>query len=445
MSKKTGYLLGILLTIIIGMLLMWFFCCSSRASSGVTNESDQNNQVTAPTQMGFAIKDPNGDFSFSDKANLDFNTSKFSILQPISGAVDNGIAKVRTYLNEDGNTGKSIDITGYYDTYEENDSAFPNLGLARANTTKNYFVSKGIPPSRINTYGELNDALIPDGNIYRGPVSFGIGTASDDNNQINAPTQMGFAIKDPNGDFSFSDKANLDFNTSEFSILQPVSGAVDNGIGKLRAYLNADGNTDKFVDITGYYDTDEENNSAFPNLGLARANTTKNYFVSKGIPASRINTYGELRDVLVPDGNIYRGPVSFGIGTLSNGNDQSETLADLKVRINANPLILHFNTAQASILLSTEQRQKVADINRYLDKVPGSIISITGHTDNTGNPAGHMPLGLNRANFAKGYFVKNGLSEAKINTASKGDKDPVADNSTVEGRAKNRRSVVTLN
>ena len=445
MNKKTGYLLGILLTIIIGMLLMWFFCCSSGASSGVTNQGDQSNQVAELSQMGFAIKDPNGDFSFSDKANLDFNNSKSLILQPISGAVDNGIGKLRTYLNQDRNTSKSLDITGYYDTDEENNSAFQNLGLARANTTKNYFVSKGIPASRINTYGELKDALVPDGNIYRGPVSFGIGKQSDDINQVNAPTQMGFAIKDPNGNFSFSDKANLDFNISKFSILQPVSGVVDNGIAKVRTYLNEDSNTGKSIDITGYYYTDEENNSAFPNLGLARANTTKNYFVSKGIPPSRINTYGELNEALVPDGNIYRGPVSFGIRTPSNDNDQSQTLADLKARINANPLILHFNTAKASISLSIEQRQKVSDINRYLDKVPGSTISITGHTDNIGDPAGHMPLGLNRANFAKEYFVKNGLSEAKINTASKGDKKPVADNRTLEGRAKNRRSVVTLN
>ena len=99
---------------------------------------------------------------------------------------------------------------------------------------------------------------------------------------------MGFAIKDPNGNFSFSDKNNLDFNASGFSIIQPVSGAVNNGIGKLQAYLNTDGNNGKSVDITGYYDSDEKNSSAFPNLGLARANAVKNYFVSKGIPSSRI-------------------------------------------------------------------------------------------------------------------------------------------------------------
>lgn len=312
MSKKTGYLLGILLTIIIGMLLMWFFCCGSGATSEITDKSDQNSQVVVATQAP-------------------------------------------------------------------------------------------------------------------------------------APTLMGFSIKDPNGDFSISEKSNIDFNTSDFSIIQPVSGAVNNGIGKLQAYLNADGNDGKFVDITGYYDTDEDNTSAFPNLGLARANATKNYFVSKGIPSSQMNTYGELRDALVPDGNIYRGPLSYKIGTYDSVNGDAEEMAALKAKINGDPLVLNFQTGQASITLTPQQRQKVADISRYLDHVSGSSASVVGHTDNTGNPEMHVPLGLKRADFAKGYLTRNGISVAQIKTSSRGDKDPAADNATEEGRAKNRRSVVTLN
>ena len=441
MSKKTGYLLGILFTIIIGMLLKWFICCGSGATSGTTDKSNQVVGTEKPSagQMGFAIKDPNGNFSFSDKNNLDFNASGFSIIQPVSGAVNNGIGKLQAYLNTDGNNGKSVDITGYYDSDEKNSSAFPNLGLARANAVKNYFVSKGIPSSRINTYGELRASLVPDGTIYRGPVSYGIGTAT------NSQDLMGFVIKDPNGNFSFSDKNNLDFNASGFSIIQPVSGAVNNGIGKLQAYLNTDGNNGKSVDITGYYDSDEKNSSAFPNLGLARANAVKNYFVSKGIPSSRINTYGELRASLVPDGTIYRGPVSYGIGTATSNNGNSQDLAELKKRINANPLVLYFDTSRASIALSKEQRQKVADINKYLDKVPNASISIVGHTDSRGNRTNNISLGRNRANFARDYFIRNGISNSKIKTSSKGPDAPIADNGTPQGRAKNRRSVVTLN
>jgi len=68
-----------------------------------------------------------------------------------------------------------------------------------------------------------------------------------------------------------------------------------------------------------------------------------------------------------------------------------------------------------------------------------------GHTDNTGVASTNMRLGLNRANFAKTYLMQNGISEAKINTASKGQTSPIESNATKEGRAKNRRTVVTLN
>lgn len=152
---------------------------------------------------------------------------------------------------------------------------------------------------------------------------------------------------------------------------------------------------------------------------------------------------GELMDNMVPDNEIYLGPVSYSIsGESETAKDDLKALYD---EIKANPLILYFDTAKASINLSTAQRQKVADISRYLDKVEDAKINVVGHTDNTGVAATNMRLGQNRADFAKAYFMRNGISEAKINTSSKGQTDPIENNATEEGRSKNRRTVVTLN
>ncbi|MFS4415595.1 OmpA family protein [Maribacter sp. 2307ULW6-5] len=121
--------------------------------------------------------------------------------------------------------------------------------------------------------------------------------------------------------------------------------------------------------------------------------------------------------------------------------------ADIKAlyeRIKADPLVLYFDTAQASISLTAEQRQKVADISRYLDKVPDASVEVVGHTDNTGQAATNLRLGMNRANFANDYLMKNGIPASKINTSSKGQTEPTASNATEEGRTKNRRTVVTL-
>ena len=72
---------------------------------------------------------------------------------------------------------------------------------------------------------------------------------------------------------------------------------------------------------------------------------------------------------------------------------------------------------------------------------------VTGYTDNTGNEQANVELGAKRAQAAKDYLVtRHGIDPARISTASKGGADPAYDNSTAEGKAKNRRAqiVVTL-
>lgn len=252
-------------------------------------------------------------------------------------------------------------------------------------------------------------------------------------------TSFPFAFSD--GDYAFNSNDNYNFNASSSTILMPLAASMEEGIASLKGFLET--NAGKVINITGYYKSDENNDSAFPNLGLARANAVKNHLVSNGISSSRINTIGELIENMVAKENVYLGPVSYSLdGESENAADEMKALFD---KINANPLTLYFNTAEASINLNAEQRQKVADISRYLDKIEGATVNVVGHTDNTGVASTNMRLGLNRANFAKTYLMQNGISEAKINTASKGQTSPIESNATKEGRAKNRRTVVTLN
>ena len=73
------------------------------------------------------------------------------------------------------------------------------------------------------------------------------------------------------------------------------------------------------------------------------------------------------------------------------------------------------------------------------------IANIVGHTDNTGQRETNMRLGQERADFAKAYLMRNGIPENRINATSKGSDEPIASNATEEGKAKNRRTVITLN
>ena len=263
--------------------------------------------------------------------------------------------------------------------------------------------------------------------------------------EVKAATKNAFSVIDSKSSLKFDAKDNFNFKSSAFSIIEPVSDGLKSQIARLSNYIKD--NPGKTVDITGHYTSEENNTSAFPNLGLARANSVKNYFGSHGMSSKVINTSGRLDDGLVADvSSVHYGPLSYNINT-RNVNDTSEAddLKALRNEVISNPLVLYFDTASAAINLNVEQREKVAKIVRYVDKVDNASIKTIGYTDNTGNRATNVRLGLDRAEFAKSYLVRNGISSSNINSSSKGPDLPIADNNTDEGRAKNRRVVVTLN
>ncbi|WP_298237353.1 OmpA family protein [uncultured Algibacter sp.] len=261
---------------------------------------------------------------------------------------------------------------------------------------------------------------------------------------IKEATKNAFMISDANGNFNLKLNNNFNFKTSNFSILEPVSGDVENGVLKLKDYLFA--NPSKTLKITGFYKSDEVNNSAYPNLGLARANSVKNYLVLHGVASKQIDTYGKLNDAINPDNNrTLFGPLEFGMLT-TDASDTSyiEALEKSCDAVRANPLVLHFKTGEAAIALTSEQRQKIADISHCVDKL-GVKVQVVGHTDNTGDATNNVVLGQQRADFAKGYLIKNGILEGNIETSSKGQAEPIADNATDEGKSQNRRTVITIN
>lgn len=67
------------------------------------------------------------------------------------------------------------------------------------------------------------------------------------------------------------------------------------------------------------------------------------------------------------------------------------------------------------------------------------VIIVVGHTDWVGTDAYNLKLGQRRAEAVKKYLVDRGIERTRVYTESKGEKQPVADNRTAQGRAKNRR------
>ena len=74
-----------------------------------------------------------------------------------------------------------------------------------------------------------------------------------------------------------------------------------------------------------------------------------------------------------------------------------------------------------------------------LNANPATGVSIIGHTDSTGSDAINNPLSLDRANSTRDYLVSRGVAASRVATDGRGSREPVADNGTTSGRAKNRR------
>ncbi len=83
-----------------------------------------------------------------------------------------------------------------------------------------------------------------------------------------------------------------------------------------------------------------------------------------------------------------------------------------------------------------------AKLDDIVSKVGGlnlEVIIAVGHTDSVGTDAYNQKLSVRRAEAVKAYLVSKGIEKNRVYTEGKGEKQPVADNKTSEGRAKNRR------
>jgi OOP family OmpA-OmpF porin len=90
-------------------------------------------------------------------------------------------------------------------------------------------------------------------------------------------------------------------------------------------------------------------------------------------------------------------------------------------------------------VLKPEGKAKLDDLVGKVKGVNLEVIIAVGHTDSVGSDAYNQKLSVKRAEAVKAYLVTKGIEKNRVYTEGKGEKQPVADNKTKEGRAKNRR------
>ena len=90
-------------------------------------------------------------------------------------------------------------------------------------------------------------------------------------------------------------------------------------------------------------------------------------------------------------------------------------------------------------VLKPEGKAKLDDLVSKVKGINLEVIIAVGHTDSVGSDAYNQKLSVKRSEAVKAYLVSKGIEKNRVYTEGKGEKQPVADNKSSAGRAKNRR------
>ncbi len=189
---------------------------------------------------------------------------------------------------------------------------------------------------------------------------------------------------------------------------------------------------------------------------------------NKGLPSSVILTDLATRAIIsnlqtdetgnylitLPEGKDYaftvkrRGYLFFS-ENFSLSHDHGDTAYTIDIPLQ--PLEANATIVLKNIFFDPNKYNLMPESDAELDQVvqlmkdnPTLKIQINGHTDNSGKPADNITLSENRARAVTTYLVSRGIAALRLSSKGWGDTKPVADNGTTEGRARNRRTELTV-
>jgi outer membrane protein OmpA-like peptidoglycan-associated protein len=208
--------------------------------------------------------------------------------------------------------------------------------------------------------------------------------------------------------------------TFDYGDSQPIlSSSFDSYKNNLISKMDSN----NLLKIVGLYDPREVNSSSFDNLGVARAMAIQNLFAE--VDQSRFTISSKQLQIENSGRNV--NGVEFIILTKNDIVQETEFGAIVYLHNDSiNPKLNAF-----LIYLAKEN--------------PNNSIDVVGHWDNSETAAASFSKALDHANIIVSLLAAEGLASQNLNPTSKGETEPIADNTTIEGRAKNRRVEILIN
>ncbi|MGA9587098.1 MAG: OmpA family protein [Terracidiphilus sp.] len=144
---------------------------------------------------------------------------------------------------------------------------------------------------------------------------------------------------------------------------------------------------------------------------------------------------GSLINLSLPDGTTLRVPQNGVEGQLLAFIRDPNRAPDSTSWFDFDRLL--FDSGSAT--LQPQSQEQLQNIAAILKAYPNVHMRIGGYTDNTGGADQNLKLSSDRANNVMAALVNLGVAQDRLDAKGYGEDHPVADNSTEEGRAKNRR------
>lgn len=212
---------------------------------------------------------------------------------------------------------------------------------------------------------------------------------------------------------------NANHNSENYDFNEPVNSS--SWVGK----NNARPKTDKSQSAKSQTDKSQTNKTAAN--ALANASNSKN-----------TNTLANANNSKKSD-SVTKNQNTQKISEKSEGSGIKVDSTPAGIRLTIN---LKFKADSAELL--PEEEKRLSDIAEILKEAEGAQFLVEGHTASTGNLKGEKQLSEDRANAIAQKLSSKGISSGRFITKGSGGTKPVADNSTAEGKAANRRVEITI-